>query len=97
MAGVSFGRSLRTTTPLRSVAVRFHDACARVSLNSAAAVAERLGAAAHRIGSLARYLYRAVDKDGDTIDFLAGRYFEKSIARNGWTDEVCSRNPSMRR
>ena len=39
-----------------------------------------------------RYLYRAVDKDGNTIDFLlrahrdkaaARRYFEKSIARNG--------------
>jgi putative transposase len=39
-----------------------------------------------------RYLYRAVDKDGDTIDFLlrahrdktaARRYFEKSIAQNG--------------
>ncbi|WOD14255.1 IS6 family transposase [Paraburkholderia kirstenboschensis] len=43
-----------------------------------------------------RYLYRAVDKDGNTIDFLlrahrdktaARRYFEKSIAQNGapWT------------
>ncbi len=39
-----------------------------------------------------RYLYRAVDKDGSTIDFLlrahrdktaAWRYFEKSIAQNG--------------
>ncbi|MGF6297763.1 putative transposase [Paraburkholderia sp. WC7.3d] len=39
-----------------------------------------------------RYLYRAVDKDGNTIDFLprahrdktaARRYFEKSIAQNG--------------
>ncbi|MEM5406259.1 IS6 family transposase [Paraburkholderia unamae] len=38
-----------------------------------------------------RYLYRAVDKDGDTIDFLlrahrdktaARRYFEKAIAQN---------------
>jgi transposase-like protein len=39
-----------------------------------------------------RYLYRAVDKDGNTIDFLlrahrdktaARRYFEKSMAQNG--------------
>jgi putative transposase len=39
-----------------------------------------------------RYLYRAVDEDGNTIDFLlrahrdktaARRYFEKSIAQNG--------------
>ncbi|WP_168787970.1 IS6 family transposase [Paraburkholderia aromaticivorans] len=39
-----------------------------------------------------KYLYRAVDKDGNTIDFLlrahrdktaARRYFEKSIAQNG--------------
>jgi hypothetical protein len=38
-----------------------------------------------------RYLHRAVDKDGNTIDFLLGshrgkaaarRYFEKSVARN---------------
>ena len=44
-----------------------------------------------------RYLYRAVDKDGNTIDFLlrahrdktaARRYFEKSIARNGVPETV---------
>jgi transposase-like protein len=44
-----------------------------------------------------RYLYRAVDKDGNTIDFLlrahrdktaARRYFEKSIAWNGAPDAV---------
>ena len=44
-----------------------------------------------------RYLYRAVDKDGNTIDFLlrahrdeaaARRYFEKSIAWNGTPDIV---------
>ena len=44
-----------------------------------------------------RYLYRAVDKDGNTIDFLlrahrdktaARRYFEKSIARNGAPETV---------
>src|SRR6266702_3438552 len=44
-----------------------------------------------------RYLYRAVDKDGNTIDFLrrahrdktaARRYFEKSIAWNGAPDTV---------
>jgi putative transposase len=43
------------------------------------------------------YLYRAVDKDGDTIDFLlrahrdkaaARRYFEKSIDRNGLPETV---------
>jgi transposase-like protein len=44
-----------------------------------------------------RYLYRAVDKDGNTIDFLlrahrdrtaARRYFEKSIAGNGASGTV---------
>ena len=44
-----------------------------------------------------RYLYRAVDKDGNTIDFLlrahrdktaTRRYFEKSIARNGVPETV---------
>ena len=44
-----------------------------------------------------RYLYRSVDKDGNTIDFLlrahwhktaARRYFEKSIARNGAPETV---------
>ncbi|WP_208328516.1 IS6 family transposase [Paraburkholderia sp. BL6665CI2N2] len=44
-----------------------------------------------------RYLYRAVDKDGNTIDFLlrahrdktaARRYFEKSIAQNGMPETV---------
>src|SRR6202167_3207741 len=44
-----------------------------------------------------RYLYRAVDKDGNTIDFLlcayrdktaARRYFEKSIAQNGVSETV---------
>jgi transposase-like protein len=44
-----------------------------------------------------RYLYRAVDKDGNTIDFLlrahrdktaALRYFEKSIAQSGVPETV---------
>ena len=44
-----------------------------------------------------RYLYRAVDKDGNTVDFLlrahrdktaARRYFEKSISRNGVPETV---------
>lgn len=44
-----------------------------------------------------RYLYRAVDKDGNTIDFqlrahrdktAAQRYFEKSIAQNGAPETV---------
>ncbi|MDB5837883.1 MAG: family transposase [Caballeronia sp.] len=44
-----------------------------------------------------RYLYRAVDKDGNTIDFLlrthrdkaeAQRYFEKSMAQNGVPETV---------
>ena len=44
-----------------------------------------------------RYLYRAVDKDGNIIDFLlrahrdktaVRRYFEKSIARNGTPETV---------
>ena len=44
-----------------------------------------------------RYLYRAVDKDGNTIDFLlrahrdkaaALRYFEKAIAQNGEPETV---------
>ncbi|MFL9912793.1 IS6 family transposase [Paraburkholderia sp. RL17-337-BIB-A] len=44
-----------------------------------------------------KYLYRAVDKDGNTIDFLlrahrdktaARRYFEKSIAQNGVPETV---------
>ena len=44
-----------------------------------------------------RYLYRAVDKDGNAIDFLlrahrdkiaAQRYFEKSIAQHGVPETV---------
>jgi putative transposase len=44
-----------------------------------------------------RYLYRAVDKEGNTIDFLlrahrdrtaARRYFEKSITQNGVPETV---------
>jgi putative transposase len=44
-----------------------------------------------------RYLYRAVDKDGNTVDFLlrahrdkaaARRYFKKSIAQNGVPETV---------
>ena len=44
-----------------------------------------------------RYLYRAVDRDGNTVDFLlrahrdktaARRYFEKSIAQNGVPETV---------
>jgi putative transposase len=44
-----------------------------------------------------RYLYRAVDKDGNTIDFLlcayrgkaaTRRYFEKSMAQNGVPETV---------
>jgi putative transposase len=44
-----------------------------------------------------RYLYRAVDKDGNTIDFLlrakrdkvaARHFFEKSIAQNGVPETV---------
>ena len=44
-----------------------------------------------------KYLYRAVDKDGDTVDFLlrahrdkaaAHRYFEKSINQNGLPEKV---------
>jgi putative transposase len=44
-----------------------------------------------------KYLYRAVDKDGNTIDYLlraywdktvAQRYFEKSIAQNGVPEAV---------
>jgi putative transposase len=44
-----------------------------------------------------KYLYRAVEKDGNTIDFLlrahryktaARRYFEKSIAQNGVPETV---------
>jgi putative transposase len=44
-----------------------------------------------------RYLYRAVDKDGNTIDFLlrahrdkaaARRHFEKSMAQNGVPETV---------
>jgi putative transposase len=44
-----------------------------------------------------RYLYRAVDKAGDTVDFLfrakrdkaaARRYFEKALARNGIPETV---------
>jgi transposase-like protein len=46
-----------------------------------------------------KYLYRAVDKAGDTIDFLlrahrdkaaAKRYFEKSIEHNGEPEVVPS-------
>jgi transposase-like protein len=45
-----------------------------------------------RVNGKWRYLYRAVDRDGNTIDFLlrahrdktaARRYFEKSIGQNG--------------
>jgi transposase-like protein len=44
-----------------------------------------------------KYLYRSVDKDGDTVDFLlrahrdkaaARRYFEKSIDQNGLPEKV---------
>ena len=44
-----------------------------------------------------KYLYRAVDKAGNTIDFLfrakrdkvaAGRFFEKAIGRNGSSETV---------
>ena len=51
----------------------------------------------HCIFERAKYLYRAVDKDGNTIDFLlrahrdktaARRYFEKSIAQNGVSETV---------
>jgi transposase-like protein len=44
-----------------------------------------------------QYLYRAVDKDGNTVDFLlcakrneaaARRYFERSIDRNGAPETV---------
>ena len=44
-----------------------------------------------------RYLYRAVDKAGDTIDFLfrakrdkaaARRFFQKAMAQNGTTETV---------
>lgn len=44
-----------------------------------------------------KYLYRAVDKEGNTVDFLlrahrdkaaARRYFEKAIARNGEPETV---------
>ncbi|SAL07159.1 integrase catalytic region [Caballeronia calidae] len=53
-----------------------------------------------------RYLYRAVDKDGNTIDFLlrahrdktAGRrYFEKSIAQNGVPETVTKAAPILPR
>jgi len=44
-----------------------------------------------------KYLYRAVDKDGDTVDFLfrakrdkaaARRYFEKAFVGNGVPETV---------
>ena len=47
-----------------------------------------------------KYLYRAVDKDGNTVDFLlrahrdktaARRYFEKSIAQNGVPEKVTTK------
>lgn len=50
-----------------------------------------------RVKGESRYLYRAVDKDGNTIDFLlrahrdktaARRYFEKSIAQNDAPETV---------
>ena len=50
-----------------------------------------------RVGGQWKYLYRAVDKAGNTIDFLlcahrdkaaARRYFEKAIARNGAPETV---------
>jgi putative transposase len=52
----------------------------------------RVGATYIRVKGEWRYLYRSVDKDGNTIDFLlrahrdktaARRYFEKAIAWNG--------------
>ncbi len=50
-----------------------------------------------RVKGERRYLYRAMDKDGNTIDFLlrahrdktaARRYLEKSIAQNGAPETV---------
>lgn len=50
-----------------------------------------------KIGKEWKYLYRAVDKAGDTIDFLlrakrdkaaARRYFEKAIDQNGTPETV---------
>jgi transposase-like protein len=52
----------------------------------------RMGETYIRVKGEWRYLYRAVDKDGNTIDFLmrakrdkvaARRFFEKSVAHNG--------------
>jgi putative transposase len=52
----------------------------------------RMGETYIRVKGEWKYLYRAVDKDGNTVDFLlrahrdktaARRYFEKSIAQNG--------------
>jgi len=50
-----------------------------------------------KVKGQSKYLYRAVDKAGNTVDFLlrahrdkaaARRYFEKSIDRNGEPDTV---------
>jgi putative transposase len=50
-----------------------------------------------KVGGEWKYLYRAVDKDGDTVDFLfrahrdkaaAQRYFEKAIDQNGAPETV---------
>ncbi len=57
----------------------------------------RMGETYIRVKGEWRYLYRAVDKDGNTVDFLlrahrdktaARRYFEKSIAQNGVPETV---------
>jgi len=76
----------------------------RVNREVYARFCERLGAqfpgSTHpyiRVKGDWKYLYRAVDKDGNTIDFLlrahrdqtaARRYFEKSIAQNGVPETV---------
>jgi transposase-like protein len=76
----------------------------RVNREVYARFCERLGAqfpgSTHpyiRVKGEWRYLYRAVDKGGNAVDFLlrahrdktaARRYFEKSIAQNGVPETV---------